>query len=191
MKGIEQRHQPHLLKPTTYEKISELVNLMKEMVHCTINLSDVSIDDNLYCILVAIPGHSDGVHGAGGLTGQHIIHVAAFLGLLPRDLLSLATISTTTNTFKHLMEFGYTYENAGDETRTLLDAVLSKMEVSKPEVENIVCKWISSIKEKGKHWVNSVFPRQSIYYYSADDDRISFITPQDPTEMQTFCQNWK
>ena len=92
--------------------------------------------------------------------------MAAFLGLIPTKLLSVATIAPSTNTFKYLVEENeYSYSNLGEEAPILLEAVCWKLNVSKPNAENIVCKFVSAQMEGIKRYVDSIYPHQAVYIY--------------------------
>ena len=166
---------------------------MKEMIWSTINVDNSSVDDNLYCRLIGILSHKDGLYGAGGLTSQHILHVGAFLGVLPKKLLSIATISPSTNTFQHLVEnYQYTYENAGEESRRLLSALSMSLKMPKPDAENLVCKWVSDATEKNNHYVDSIYPGQFIFYYQEQTDDIKRVSNCDWTgTVHSYQVGWR
>ena len=74
------------------------------MVHSLASISDTDIDDSMYCNFFGIISHLGGVYGERKLTEQHLVHVGAYVGILPTKILSVAAISSSTNAFQHLVE---------------------------------------------------------------------------------------
>ena len=106
-----------------------------------------------------------GVHGAGGLTAQHLIGAVALLGLFPKELLLLAEIATTTATWELLStNRGYKLENAAKEMPQLLAAVACSLNTTEFVAENAVCKQVQEGTGTGKRYVDSVFEGQFLYY---------------------------
>ena len=57
--------------------------MTKDIARTLATTADMDINDSMYCQLLAIISHLEGVYGGGGLTGQHLLHVGAFIGIYP------------------------------------------------------------------------------------------------------------
>ena len=133
-----------------------------------------------------------GVHGAGGLTAQHLIGAGALLGLFPKELLRLAEIATTTATWEFLStNRGYKLENAAKEMPQLLAAVACSLNTTEFVAENVVCKQVQESTGTGKRYVDSVFEGHFLYYLQQDatTSRIMCVTPSGKEVATPIC--WK
>ena len=114
-----------------------------------------------------------GVYGAGGLLSQHIIAVASILGILPMELLLVASISMTTKTWESLKNrYGFSDEHHLDQTGTLLSAISHRLGVPLFVAEELVCKTKQRIDgTEGRFW-DTIPPGCPIYYVLPGENKV-------------------
>ena len=173
-----QRHQPHNNVRQPRHKIEASIrNLVK--LHHGLNLLDSRLhsDIHYFCRSIAYleqGWETNGVHGAGALTAQHVFGVGVLLGLYPREMLQHALVAEGSNAYKHLAEKEGLKDHIRD-TQQLLANGSCYLSMSWFVMENVVCKWTQFEGGTDKTAADSVFLGQSIYYLD-DDNRLVQVT---------------
>ena len=122
-----------------------------------------------------------GVYGAGGLLAQHYVAVAATIGLLPVQLLLVASISPTTKTWAWLkQQHGFTDENHLKETTKLINAISKCKGVSPFVAEEMVCKTKQMKDGTDGRFRDAIPPGCSIYFVM--EKKISALNPDGTTD---------
>ena len=139
-----QRHQPHYNRRQKKMVINQSVKNVYRLYRAFLHLDDrLASDPHYYGKAVAFMEHgylSTGVYGAGGLTGQHLIHIGVLCGLFPCGMLSHAEIGEATNSYKYLQRWEGLSDHLED-TRQLLACLGTKLDLPHFICENVVCKF--------------------------------------------------
>ena len=144
LKVVGQRHQPHYNKrppeTTVIRSIHNFFELYKAMDHVTDKLAQ---DPFFFCRAVAYleaPSTTTGVHGVGGLSAQHLVHISCLCGFFPSSLMNHAEIGVNTSSYSYLYEWEGLTEHKED-TRQLLACTGARCNLTAFEAENLICKF--------------------------------------------------
>ncbi len=139
-----QRHQPHYNirqeRTIVEQSVMNVFRLYVAFDHIDKRLAS---DPHFYGKAVSFmqDNHKHtGVHGAGALTGQHLIHIGVLCGLFPVGLIEHAEIGETTKSYKHLSAWEGMTDHTED-TRQLLKCLSVRLGLPLLIVENILCKF--------------------------------------------------
>ena len=99
---------------------------------------------------------ASGVLGAGSLTSQHILGVAAGVGAIPDCLLLCAEIAEGTASWGFLASFGLDEKQFPDHSETILAAICHNLRIHRVQAEELCCatnQVVSKSKERPSEWI--------------------------------------
>ena len=96
-----------------------------------------------------------GVFGAGSLTAQHILGVAAGVGCVHDCLLTHAEIAAGTSSWAYLASFGLDESRFREHSDTILAAISSKLGIHRVQAEELCCatNQVLSARERPSEWI--------------------------------------
>ena len=108
---------------------------------------------------------ASGVLGAGSLTSQHILGVAAGVGAIPDCLLLCAEIAEGTASWGFLASFGLDEKQFPDHSETILAAICHNLRIHRVQAEELCCatnQVVSKSKERPSEWIPPGAPVMSV-----------------------------
>ncbi len=96
-----------------------------------------------------------GVFGAGSLTAQHILGVAAGVGCVHECLLTHAEIAAGTSSWAYLASFGLDESEFREHSDTILGAISHKLYIHRVQAEELCCatNQVLSGRERPSEWI--------------------------------------
>jgi len=156
----QQRHQPCVTRGQQADFNASVDVFMEAVVQMNlVDAKELSVNvGHYFTTIVGIFCNRNrrGVFGAGPLTGQHLVVIAAFLGLFPSQFVDFAEIAIGTGSHTSLMkEYGFPADpvQAVETNRKFLAAVASLLDISFCAAEEAICK-LTSLGRYG----DSIFP---------------------------------
>jgi hypothetical protein len=139
-----QRHQPHYNKRRSRDVVKKsILNFYRLSLAFEHLDPKLAADPHFYGKAVSHleDGYEGtGVCGAGGLTGQHLVHIGVLCGFFPAGMMAHAEIGASTNSYKYLSQWEGMVDHAED-TRQLLACLSHFLNLPYLLVENIICKF--------------------------------------------------
>ena len=140
--SVAQRHAPAVNKPPTEDQVKGSIDIIEKLIRQL----RLRIDWNPTLVThyygITVEYLYTYAFGAGHLTAQTIIGVAACLGLFPVAFYEMAEIGVSTRTFKFLVwAFGFSKDPkiAYQQTHCLLRAIAVKLNMSVKKAEELLC----------------------------------------------------
>jgi hypothetical protein len=152
-----QRHQPHYNKRQEKDIVTLSVNNFFDLFRAFEHIdSKMASDPHYYGKAVSFLENgykSTGVFGAGGLTGQHLVHIGVLCGFFPAALMCHAEIGQGTASYTYLRRWEGLDDHLED-TRQLLACLCARTGLSSLVAENLVCKYGQEVTEQPPRLVN-------------------------------------
>ncbi len=166
------RHQPSHNKRAAGAQLENSIHVIARLLYELHRVSEVSIRSQigyyhsraLAVLRQACPkkrvnvwegGNEVGVFGAGSLTAQHILGVAAGVGCVHDCLLTHAEIAAGTSSWAYLASFGLDESKFRDHSDTILAAISSKLGIHRVQAEELCCatNQVLSGRERPSEWI--------------------------------------
>ena len=176
-----QRHQPCNNRRARKEQVEESIRNLKKLSQACFALPQEEREDlNAFSRasgMLSKEVEQCGCYGGGPLTSQHLLIAGSMIDMFPHEFLSLAEISTSTQTFEWLVGKhwkGKVIEDVAEWSRQILSAVSVLVDCTLFEAENLVCECGRRDRGVGKY-KDTLFAGQRVHYWNKDSKQMMSV----------------